>query len=139
MIKHDIIITKVVPVASTHNSHISQVAYPKINSQEDLDNWIKATEFKVGRYACFGTYPLTASHAAQIKEIVGHITDYDQVERRGYIPYNPIIAVLQPLTFDQQGKRTAPYKDDIRSLRVLTDHEVETIVKPYLDRIQNHS
>jgi hypothetical protein len=140
MIKHDIIkYTTRVPISSVHTPNRSVSAEPALHCQADLDNWIKDTEFQIGKWVIFGSSQLQRSYAHSAKEIIAHQTDYDQLQRRAYHPYQPLVMFVQPLGLDAKGVRLAPFWEDVRGLYVVNDIDYLQYIKPLYDQIRYHS
>lgn len=144
MISHDIIVVKeqTFPVVEYSRGRYANDAFPQITCEWDFKVWLEATPFMVGDYVTYVKPPITFAnfHAGTVYTITDKCKSFDEMETTQYQPYHPLLVQLTPLP-DANGAphmRGSEWRD-IKWLRRLSEEELDTFVRPYLDRIRHHS
>ena len=146
MIQHDIIVVKppatpVVPYQQSNwynNTPVATRRYPNIESQEQLNKWLLETPYAVGDYVTYSRMPIYEANLPHaVFMVMDRVRDFNILVSQTYAPYHHKLLQLQTLeSFD--GHTVLDWKD-IHNLRKLSENEITTVVRPYLDRVRNRS
>jgi hypothetical protein len=137
MISHEVIVTPEAQVY-TRSPVSNGEPFPNIKSQADLDKYWAESPFAIGDFVTYSPQNFfTANSIASVYQIMDTVTDFTVMQTRNHIPYHPVLVRLQSLP-QPTGSQWDRW-DDLRNLRKLNELEIETTVRPHLDRVRGNS